>query len=135
MWCNRQWLYYNPSVVSGRTVPPTKTASPQHQQEPSSSKPRPTTAKPQARPANDSSPSLNATHHKRHDKCSMTESFIIDGLNYISIRDAAAASHLSTEYLARLARSGRIRARMIGRTWFIETDSLQQFLFTRTTEQ
>jgi hypothetical protein len=65
----------------------------------------------------------------------MTESLIIDGLNYISIRDAAADSHLSTEYLARLARSGRIRARMIGRMWFIETDSLQQFLFTRTTEQ
>jgi excisionase family DNA binding protein len=62
----------------------------------------------------------------------MTEQLTIDGLSYISIRDAAVSSRLSTEYLARLARSGRIRARMIGRTWFIETDSLQQFLSTRT---
>jgi hypothetical protein len=62
----------------------------------------------------------------------MTEPLIIDGLTYIPIRDAAAASYLSTEYLARLARLGRLRARMIGRTWFIETDSLQQFLSTRT---
>jgi hypothetical protein len=40
----------------------------------------------------------------------MTESRIIDGLTYIPIREAAAASHLSTEYLARLARQHRLRA-------------------------
>jgi hypothetical protein len=60
----------------------------------------------------------------------MTEPLVIDGLTYISIRDASVSSRLSTEYLARLARSGRIRARMIGRMWFIETHSLQQFLST-----
>jgi hypothetical protein len=60
----------------------------------------------------------------------MTDSLIIDGLTYISIRDAAAASHLSPEYLARLARQHRLRARMVGHTWFIETESLQQFLST-----
>ena len=62
----------------------------------------------------------------------MTEPLIIDGLTYISIRDAAAKSYLSTEYLARLARQHRLRARMLGRTWYFETDSLQQFLSTRT---
>jgi hypothetical protein len=60
----------------------------------------------------------------------MTKPLIIDGLTYISIRDAAAASHLSTEYLARLARQHRLRARMVAHTWFIETDSLQQLLST-----
>jgi hypothetical protein len=65
----------------------------------------------------------------------MTDSLIINGLTYISIRDAAVASHLSTEYLARLARQHRLRARMLGRTWFIEHCSLQQFLSTRTNEQ
>jgi hypothetical protein len=65
----------------------------------------------------------------------MTEPLIVDGLTYISIRAAAAASHLSTEYLARRARSGRLRARMIGRMWFIETHSLQQFLSTRLNER
>ncbi|MGA8613868.1 MAG: hypothetical protein WB760_19790 [Xanthobacteraceae bacterium] len=62
----------------------------------------------------------------------MTESLIIDGLIYIPIRDAAAASHLSTEYLARLARQHRLRARMAAGMWFIETHSLQQFLSART---
>jgi hypothetical protein len=65
----------------------------------------------------------------------MTESLIIDGLTCISIADAAAESQLSKEYLARLARSGRLRARILARTWFFETHSLQQFLSTRTTEQ
>jgi hypothetical protein len=65
----------------------------------------------------------------------MTEPLIIDGLTYISIRDAAVSSRLSTEYLARLARSRRLRARMVAHTWFIENDSLQQFLSTRTIEQ
>jgi hypothetical protein len=59
----------------------------------------------------------------------MTDPLTIDGLTYIPIRDAAAKSRLSTEYLARLARQHRLRAR---RMWFIETDSLQQFLSTRS---
>jgi hypothetical protein len=60
----------------------------------------------------------------------MTEPLIIDGLTYISIPEAAAASRLSPEYLARLARQHRLRARMLARMWFIETHSLQQFLST-----
>ena len=65
----------------------------------------------------------------------MTEPLIIDGLTYISIRDDTVASHLSPEYLARLARQHRLRARMIGRTWFIETHSLEQFLSIRPTQK
>jgi hypothetical protein len=65
----------------------------------------------------------------------MTEPLIIDGLTYIPIRDATAASGLSAEYLARLARSGRLRASMVAHTWFIELHSLQQFLSTRPTKQ
>ena len=38
----------------------------------------------------------------------MTEPLIFEGLTYIPIKDASAGSHLSTEYLARLARAGRI---------------------------
>jgi hypothetical protein len=60
----------------------------------------------------------------------MTEPLIIEGLTYISIRDAAVSSRLSTEYLGRLARQHRLRARTVGRMWFIETHSLQQFLST-----
>ena len=61
----------------------------------------------------------------------MTESLVFNNLTYISIRNAAAGSNLSSEYLARLARDGRIRARMVAHTWFIELHSLQQFLSSR----
>jgi hypothetical protein len=43
----------------------------------------------------------------------MTEPLIIHGLTYISIKDASASSHPSTEYLVRLARTNRIRGRML----------------------
>jgi hypothetical protein len=65
----------------------------------------------------------------------MTEPLIIEGLTYIPIREATAASYLSPEYLARLARSDRLRAKMVAHTWFIENRSLQQFHSTRPTEQ
>ena len=61
----------------------------------------------------------------------MTNALIFDNLTYIPIRDAAAGAHLTTNYLARLARSGRLRARMVGRMWFLEMHSLQQFLGSR----
>jgi hypothetical protein len=64
----------------------------------------------------------------------MTEPLIIDGLTYISIRDAAVSSRFSPEYLARLARQHRLRASMIAHIWFIETESVQQFLSARITE-
>lgn len=61
----------------------------------------------------------------------MTEPLIFDGLTYISIKEAATCSDLSTEYLARLARSGRIHARMAADMWFFEMHFLQQFLSAR----
>ena len=78
-------------------------------------------------PANDNSPPLAATSTSGHDNCTMTDPLIIDGMTYISIRDAAVGSRLSTEYLARLARQHRLRARKLGRIWFIETHSLRDF--------
>lgn len=61
----------------------------------------------------------------------MTDPLVFDNLAYIPMKDAAAGSHLSTEYLARLARSGRIRGRIIAHMWFLEMHSLQQFLVSR----
>jgi hypothetical protein len=66
-------------------------------------------------PANDNSPPFAATTTSAHDNCPMTEPLVIDGLTYISIRDFASASHLSTEYLARLARQHRLCARTLAR--------------------
>jgi hypothetical protein len=61
----------------------------------------------------------------------MTVALVFDDLTYISMADAVAGSKLSPEYLARLSRTGRLRARMVARMWFIEMHSLQQFLSAR----
>jgi hypothetical protein len=61
---------------------------------------------------------------------SLQQSLTNSRATYIQIKDAAACSHLSSEYLARLARSGRIRAHLIGRMLCVELP-LQQFLSMR----
>ena len=63
----------------------------------------------------------------------MIDPFVFDNLTYISIAEAAAGSHLSTEYLARRARSGHIRGRIVAHMWFLEMHSLQQFLSAHAT--
>jgi hypothetical protein len=61
----------------------------------------------------------------------MTEALVFDSLTYISMADAVAGSNLSSEYLARLARTGRLHGRIVARMWFIEMHSLQEFLCAR----
>jgi len=47
---------------------------------------------------------------------------------YIPTRDAAHAADLHPDYVARLAREGKIRAKRLGRKWHVETDSLTAFV-------
>jgi len=61
----------------------------------------------------------------------MTVPLVFDDLTYISIADAVAGSNLSSEYLARLTRTGRLHGRMVAHMWFIEMHSLQQFISAR----
>ena len=65
----------------------------------------------------------------------MTVVLVFDDLTYIAMADAVAGSKLSPEYLARLARTGRLRARMVACMWFIEMHSLQQFLSARKNKE
>jgi hypothetical protein len=48
--------------------------------------------------------------------------------NLISTKDAGELSGYSSDYLARLARSGKIDGKRIGHSWFIDKDSLASFL-------
>jgi hypothetical protein len=65
----------------------------------------------------------------------MTVPLVFNDLTYVSIADAVVGSNLSPEYLARLARTGRLRGRIVAHMWFIEMHSLQQFLSARTAHQ
>ncbi|MFH1178685.1 MAG: helix-turn-helix domain-containing protein, partial [bacterium] len=48
--------------------------------------------------------------------------------NLITTKDAGDRSGYSSDYLARLARSGKIDGKRIGHSWFIDKDSLTNFL-------
>ena len=48
--------------------------------------------------------------------------------NLISTKDAGELSGYSSDYLARLARSGKIDGKRIGHSWFLDKESLTSFL-------
>jgi len=47
--------------------------------------------------------------------------------NFVPVRDAAKRVSYTTDYVARLAREGKIDARREGRTWQVDLDSLKLF--------
>lgn len=56
----------------------------------------------------------------------MKDSFNLDGKIYISSRRAAEMSKYSNDYIGQLCRGGKVVAKMIGRNWFVDQDSLIQ---------
>lgn len=57
----------------------------------------------------------------------MATSIKINGVTLMPIKDAAASISYSRDYVARLARAGKIVASQVGRQWFIDLTSLQTF--------
>ncbi len=53
---------------------------------------------------------------------------IIEGKEYISSRRAAEMGKYNNDYIGQLCRSGKISARMIGRSWFVELNSLTDYI-------
>ena len=54
----------------------------------------------------------------------MTFEIPIDDKIYVAAPDAARQLGVSTDYVARLARTGRIPARRLGYNWYIERDAV-----------
>ena len=54
----------------------------------------------------------------------MKDSMIIQGFEYISSSRAAEITKYSNDYIGQLCRKGKVSARMIGRTWFVDKQSL-----------
>ena len=57
----------------------------------------------------------------------MSTAVEINGLSLIPIREAASHVSYSRDYVARLAREGKIVASQIGRQWFVDLISLESF--------
>ncbi len=58
----------------------------------------------------------------------MTDELFFEGQRYISAAEAAGISNLTRDYIARLAREGKIAGRQIARQWYVSDLSLKNFL-------
>jgi len=47
---------------------------------------------------------------------------------FLSSKRAGEIAGYTNDYVARLCRNGKIKGRMVGRTWYVEEESFQQFL-------
>jgi hypothetical protein len=54
----------------------------------------------------------------------MKDSINIEGRTLISARRAAEMAKYSNDYIGQLCRSGKVQARMIGRSWYVDQESL-----------
>jgi hypothetical protein len=59
----------------------------------------------------------------------------INGISFLPIKDAAKAFSYSRDYVARLAREGKIVATQVNRQWLIDSVSLQNFAEASELEQ
>src|ERR1700733_1738299 len=58
----------------------------------------------------------------------MTDELFFEGARYIPAGNAANISNFTRDYIARLAREGKIIGRQIGRQWYVREDSLRAFV-------
>lgn len=65
----------------------------------------------------------------------MTKSLEIGGKQMLSIRYASERIGYSHDYVTRLAREGKISATQVGRNWFVDMDSVQQYVAAMELEQ
>jgi hypothetical protein len=54
--------------------------------------------------------------------------FYIDGVHYLTAREAGDVLGYAPDYVSRLCREGRLRGRRSGKTWIVEADSLVPFI-------
>lgn len=58
----------------------------------------------------------------------MSTVLLFDNKEYIASRDAAHDSGYSIDYISKLCRSKKLNAKLIGKNWFVEKESLDFFL-------
>ncbi|MCA9359394.1 hypothetical protein KC926_04305, partial [Candidatus Kaiserbacteria bacterium] len=64
----------------------------------------------------------------------MTTTLEIDGKKFQTIKSVANKVSYSRDYITRLAREGKILATHVGRQWFVDLDSLNNYIDTTAKE-
>ncbi len=57
----------------------------------------------------------------------MTTDLFIEGKNYISVRRASQETGYAQDYIGQLCRQKKIPAKLVGRTWFVDIESLARY--------
>lgn len=57
----------------------------------------------------------------------MTADLFIEGKNYISVRRASQETGYAQDYIGQLCRQKKIPAKLVGRTWFVDIESLVRY--------
>lgn len=65
----------------------------------------------------------------------MRRIFEVDGRNLCSVKESLTAVSYSGDYVTRLAREGKIFAKLVGRQWFVDLDSLRTYESNSRIEQ
>jgi len=55
----------------------------------------------------------------------MNDEIIFDGKVHVSAHEAARAVGVTGDYVARLAKAGRIPARRLGRKWYVDREAVR----------
>ena len=54
----------------------------------------------------------------------MTPQIIFDGKKFLTSREASRVSGYASDYIGQLCRGGKLSCRRVGKSWFVEEDSL-----------
>ena len=65
----------------------------------------------------------------------MSRAIEINGIEFITTREAAKVANYSNDYISKLAREGRVKGMQLGRQWFVDPTSLQNFLEQKKIEK
>lgn len=65
----------------------------------------------------------------------MSTAIEINGIDFVSVKDASKEVSYSRDYLSKLAREGKVNATQVGRQWFVELRSVQSFVENKNLEQ
>lgn len=58
----------------------------------------------------------------------MSEDLFLEGKKFISVKRAASFYGYAQDYLGQLCRGGKLNAKLVGRAWFVEQESLEKYL-------
>ncbi len=64
----------------------------------------------------------------------MEHTLFVNGKKYITAREASALFGYESDYVGQLIRAGRVAGKLVGRSWFLDPEELEQYMKNRSRE-